>query len=65
MYVSISDEGSLPEIALSGASNLALILLFLIFSRSVHVFYTEIDVPHLEMKYMEKRLCLEIVIFEC
>ena len=40
--VSISDEGSLPEIALSGASKLALTYLIL-FYRSVHVLYTEIN----------------------
>ena len=39
--VSISDEGSLPEIALSGASKLTLRYLSL-FYRSVHVLYTEI-----------------------
>ena len=36
--ISISDEGSLPEIALSGESKLASTY----FSLCVHVFYTEI-----------------------
>ena len=38
--VSIYDEGSLPEIALSGASKLASTY-FSLFYRSVHVLYTE------------------------
>ena len=38
--VSISDEGSLPEIALSGASKLASTC-FTLFYRSVYVLYTE------------------------
>ena len=41
--VSISDEGSLPEIALSGASKLASTY-FILFYRSVHVLYTEIPI---------------------
>ena len=39
--VSISDEGSIPEIALSGASELASTY-FSLFYRSEHVLYTEI-----------------------
>ena len=39
--VIISDEGSLPEITLSGASKLAATY-FSLFNRSVHVLYTEI-----------------------
>ena len=39
--VSISDEGSLPEIALSDASKLVS-MYFSLFPRSVHVLYTEI-----------------------
>ena len=38
---SISGEGSLPEIALSGASKLASTY-FSLFNRSIHVLYTEI-----------------------
>ena len=41
MLVSISDEDSLTEIALSGASKLASTY-FTLFYRSVHVLYTEI-----------------------
>ena len=41
--VSISDEGSLPEIALSDASKLASTYLILFYS-SVHVLYTKITV---------------------
>ena len=40
LFVSISDEGSLPEIALSDASKLALTY-FSLFTRSVHVLYSE------------------------
>ena len=39
---SLSDEGPLPEIALSGASKLASTY-FTLFYRSVHVLYTEIE----------------------
>ena len=39
--VSISDKGSLPEIALSSASKLASTY-FILFYRSVHVLYTDI-----------------------
>ena len=40
-FVSIFDEGSLPEIALSGASKLASTYFTLLYRR-VHVLYTEI-----------------------
>ena len=40
-FVSISEEGSLPEITLSGASKLASTY-FSLFNRSVHLLYTEI-----------------------
>ena len=40
--VSISDEGSLPEIALSDTSKLASTY-YTLFNRSVHVLYTEIQ----------------------
>ena len=43
---SISDEGSLPEIALSGASKLASTY-FTLFYRSVDVLYTEIETQSL------------------
>ena len=42
--VSISDEGSLPEIALSGASKLPSTYFTLLY-RSVHVLYAEIHNP--------------------
>ena len=39
--VSISDDGSLPEMTLSGASKLTSTY-FSLFNRSVHVLYTEL-----------------------
>ena len=49
--VSISDEGSLPEIALSDASKLASTY-FSLFYRSVHVLYTEIAQGTSTSKYI-------------
>ena len=42
MLVSISGEGSLPEITLSDASKLASTLYEFLVKRSVHALYTEI-----------------------
>ena len=44
--VSISGEGSLPEITLSDASKLASTLNFALVNVSVHVLYTEIGIRH-------------------
>ena len=51
--VSISDEGSLPKIALSDASKLASTY-FSLFYRSVHVLYTEIDRQTDRQTYVSK-----------
>ena len=48
--VSISDEGSLPEIALSGASKLASTYLSL-FNRNIHVLCTEIGCEKLRVLF--------------
>ena len=53
--VSISDEDSLSEIALSGASKLASTY-FILFYRSVHVLYTGIQ---------KKQQCLYLVSWAC
>ena len=50
--VGISDEGSLPEIPLSGATKIASTLYFLFVNRSVHVLYTEMSYE--DNFYMEK-----------
>ena len=56
VFVSISDEGSLPEIALSDASKLASTY-FSLFYRSVHVLYTEIKhYPIMQKKFRYKSL---------
>ena len=53
--VSISDEDSLSEIALSGASKLASAY-FTLFYRSVHVLYTGI--------YIYKNICINVCIIK-
>ena len=48
----IQDEGSLPEIALSGAFKLALTY-FTLFYRSVHELYTETLINDNEQKHLQ------------
>ena len=48
--ISISDEGSLPDIALSGASKLASTYVTLFYG-SVHVLYTEIRIMRIKFTF--------------